>query len=64
MIASGGAKQALMVLLHAILDPKEEVIFPGALLGELSGDGENRWRRSRAGDGAKMEASSRLSRRS
>ncbi|HVM92706.1 MAG TPA: pyridoxal phosphate-dependent aminotransferase [Terriglobales bacterium] len=28
IIASGGAKQALMVLLHAILDPKEEVIFP------------------------------------
>ena len=28
IIVSGGAKQALMVLLHAILDPKEEVIFP------------------------------------
>lgn len=28
VIASGGAKQALMVLLHAILDPKEEVLFP------------------------------------
>jgi aspartate aminotransferase len=28
VIASGGAKQALMVFLHAILDPKEEVIFP------------------------------------
>jgi aspartate aminotransferase len=28
VVASGGAKQALMVLLHAILDPKEEVIFP------------------------------------
>src|ERR1039458_4641757 len=28
VIASGGAKQALMVLLHAIIDPKEEVIFP------------------------------------
>jgi aspartate aminotransferase len=28
VIASGGAKQALMVLLLAILDPKEEVIFP------------------------------------
>ena len=28
VITSGGAKQALMVLLHAILDPKEEVIFP------------------------------------
>ena len=28
IITSGGAKQALMVLLHAILDPKEEVIFP------------------------------------
>jgi aspartate aminotransferase len=28
VIASGGAKQAIMVLLHAILDPKEEVIFP------------------------------------
>ncbi len=28
VIASGGAKQSLMVLLHAILDPKEEVIFP------------------------------------
>src|ERR1039457_6498305 len=27
VIVSGGAKQALMVLLHAILDPKEEVIF-------------------------------------
>ena len=28
MICSGGAKQAIMVLLHAILDPKDEVIFP------------------------------------
>jgi len=28
VIASGGAKQSLMVLLQAILDPKEEVIFP------------------------------------
>jgi len=28
VIAAGGAKQALMVLLHAILDPKEEVVFP------------------------------------
>ena len=28
VIVSGGAKQALMVLLHAILDPKEEVVFP------------------------------------
>ncbi len=28
VIASGGAKQAIMVLLHAILDPKDEVIFP------------------------------------
>lgn len=28
IIVSGGAKQSLMVLLHAILDPKEEVIFP------------------------------------
>jgi aspartate aminotransferase len=28
VIASGGAKQALMVVLHAILDPKDEVIFP------------------------------------
>ena len=28
VIASSGAKQAIMVLLHAILDPKEEVIFP------------------------------------
>jgi len=28
VLCSGGAKQALMVLLHAILDPKEEVIFP------------------------------------
>ena len=28
IIVSGGAKQALMVLLHAILDPKEEVVFP------------------------------------
>ncbi len=28
ILVSGGAKQALMVLLHAILDPKEEVIFP------------------------------------
>jgi aspartate aminotransferase len=27
VIVSGGAKQALMVLLHAILDPKEEVVF-------------------------------------
>jgi len=28
VIASSGAKQAIMVALHAILDPKEEVIFP------------------------------------
>lgn len=28
VVVSGGAKQAIMVLLHAILDPKEEVIFP------------------------------------
>jgi aspartate aminotransferase len=28
VIASSGAKQAIMVLLHAILDPREEVIFP------------------------------------
>ena len=28
VIASGGAKQAIMVLLHAILDPKDEVLFP------------------------------------
>ena len=28
VIASSGAKQSLMVLLHAIVDPKEEVIFP------------------------------------
>ena len=28
VIASSGAKQAIMVLLHAILDPKDEVIFP------------------------------------
>ena len=28
VIVSSGAKQAIMVLLHAILDPKEEVIFP------------------------------------
>ncbi|MGA2120141.1 MAG: pyridoxal phosphate-dependent aminotransferase [Bryobacteraceae bacterium] len=28
VIASSGAKQAIMVLLHAILDPKEEVVFP------------------------------------
>ena len=28
VLVSGGAKQALMVLLHAILDPKEEVVFP------------------------------------
>ncbi len=28
VIASSGAKQALMVFLHAILDPKDEVIFP------------------------------------
>jgi aspartate aminotransferase len=28
VIASSGAKQSLMVLLHAIIDPKEEVIFP------------------------------------
>jgi aspartate aminotransferase len=28
VIVSGGAKQALMVLLHAILEPKDEVIFP------------------------------------
>ena len=32
ILASGGAKQALMVLLHAILDPKEEVIFPAPYL--------------------------------
>ena len=28
VIASSGAKQAIMVLLHAILDPKQEVVFP------------------------------------
>jgi aspartate aminotransferase len=28
VIASGGAKQSIMVLLHAILDPHDEVIFP------------------------------------
>jgi aspartate aminotransferase len=28
VIVSSGAKQAIMVALHAILDPKEEVIFP------------------------------------
>jgi len=28
VIVSSGAKQSIMVLLHAILDPKEEVIFP------------------------------------
>ena len=28
IIASSGAKQAIMVLLHAILDPKDEVVFP------------------------------------
>jgi aspartate aminotransferase len=28
IIASCGAKQAIMVMLHAILDPKDEVIFP------------------------------------
>jgi aspartate aminotransferase len=28
VIASSGAKQSLMVFLHAVLDPKEEVIFP------------------------------------
>ncbi len=28
VIVSGGAKQAIMVLLQAILDPKDEVIFP------------------------------------
>ncbi len=28
VIASSGAKQAIMVLLHSILDPKDEVIFP------------------------------------
>jgi len=28
VLVSGGAKQALMVLLHAILDPKEEVVYP------------------------------------
>jgi aspartate aminotransferase len=28
VIVSNGAKQSLMVALHAILDPKDEVIFP------------------------------------
>src|ERR1019366_36358 len=28
VIISAGAKQSIMVLLHAVLDPKEEVIFP------------------------------------
>src|SRR5208283_404923 len=28
VIDSSGAKQSIMVLLHAIIDPKEEVIFP------------------------------------
>lgn len=28
VVVSSGAKQAIMVLLHAILDPKDEVVFP------------------------------------
>ena len=28
VVASSGAKQAIMALLHAVLDPKDEVIFP------------------------------------
>jgi len=28
VIASSGAKQSIMVMLHAILDPKDEVVFP------------------------------------
>jgi len=28
VIVSSGAKQSIMVLLHAILDPKDEVVFP------------------------------------
>ncbi|MFN0172667.1 MAG: pyridoxal phosphate-dependent aminotransferase [Bryobacteraceae bacterium] len=28
VLASSGAKQSIMVMLHAILDPKDEVIFP------------------------------------
>jgi aspartate aminotransferase len=28
VIVSSGAKQSIMVLLHAILDPKEEVVYP------------------------------------
>ena len=30
VIASGGAKQAIMVALQAILNPQEEVIFPAS----------------------------------
>ena len=28
VIVSSGAKQSIMVLLHSILDPKDEVVFP------------------------------------
>ena len=38
--------------------------LPRAVLGQLSGDGEARRRRARAGDGAQMAASSRPSKRS
>ena len=40
VIASGGAKQAIMVALQAILNPQDEVIFSSALLGQLSRNGK------------------------
>ena len=50
VIVSSGAKQSIMVLLHSIIDPKDEVVFPSPLLGQLPGNGQTGgWR---AGGGA------------
>ena len=64
VIASSGAKQSIMVLLHAILDPKEEVIFPAPYWVSYPGDGQAGGRRAGAGDGARTAASSPPWRRS
>ena len=64
VMASSGAKQAIMVALHAILDPKDEVIFPAPYWVSYPGDGQAGRRRAGAGDAPKTAASSRPSRRS
>ncbi len=64
VMASGGAKQAIMSALHAVLDPQGEVIYPGALLGELPRDGPAGGRDSGAGRRPRTAPSSRGSRTS